>query len=235
MGYRLSLAVVVAAALFAAAWPLCDQLAGLGVDGSSVAAGVLAIVAFGLTLRLTRPVRSRARHLRSARAEPNGLGWQVGTQLQDLLGERTGPPDGRGHDLPEKPGVTGRPTPHAREIPARGRARTLVTRDIKFIIDDAGMQVRGKRKRAGGETWEEYLRIRWPAVTALGFATGRHDPIVALYAWAGAGKPHHVADSLSLTHLQWTQLSELIVEATSGRLTLDLADRHNPKSIWPDW
>jgi hypothetical protein len=39
VGYRLSLAAVVAAALFAVAWVLCDQLAGLGVDGSSAAAG----------------------------------------------------------------------------------------------------------------------------------------------------------------------------------------------------
>ena len=55
MGYRLSLAAVVAAALFAVAWVLCDQLADLGVGGSSAAAGVLAIVVFGLMARVTRP------------------------------------------------------------------------------------------------------------------------------------------------------------------------------------
>jgi len=54
IGYRSSLAVVVAAVLSAAAWPICDQLAGLGVAASSTVAGILATAAFGITLRSTR-------------------------------------------------------------------------------------------------------------------------------------------------------------------------------------
>lgn len=235
MGFRLSLAVVVGAALFAVGWAVCDQLAGLGVGASSAAAGVLAIVAFGLTLGVTRPERPRVLHLRSPHAKPDGLGWRVDAQLHDVFVERTARSGERGRALPEKPGITGRSTPHAREIPARDRARTLVTQHVRFIVDDAGMQVRGKRKTAGGEVWEEHLRIQWSAVTVIGFATGRYDPVVALYAWAAAGKPHHVADSRFLSQLQWTQLGELIADATRGRLTLDVAGRYNPKSIWPDW
>jgi hypothetical protein len=66
MGYRLSLAAAVAAVLFAVARVLCDQFAGLGAGGSSAAAGVLAIVVFGLTARVMRPERPRVQHLRSA-------------------------------------------------------------------------------------------------------------------------------------------------------------------------
>lgn len=73
MGFRLSLALVVAAVLFAVARAVCDQLAGLGVGASSVAAGALAIVAFGLTMRVTRPELPRVRDLRSAHAKPDGL------------------------------------------------------------------------------------------------------------------------------------------------------------------
>jgi hypothetical protein len=123
-----------------------------------------------------------------------------------------------------------------RDMPARERARTLTAQHIQFIVDETGMQVRGMRKTAeGGEVWKEHLRRQWSAVTAIGFATGGHDPIVVLYAWTAVGKPHHVADSQSLSHLRWTQLNELIADATCGRLTFDMADRHNPKSIRPDW
>ena len=230
MGYRLSLALVIASALFAVAWAMCDQVAGLGVGTSSAAAGALAIVAFGLTLRVARPELPRVRDLRSAHAKPDGPRWRVDTQLHDVLAERGTRSGERGRELPAEAGV-----PHTRDVPAQERARTLVTQHIQFIADDAGLQVRRKRKTAGGEVWEDHLRIQWSAVAAIGFATGRHDPIVALYAWAAAGKPHHVADSRLLSNVQWTQLGELIAEVTRGRLTLDVASRYNPRSIWPDW
>ena len=72
-------------------------------------------------------------------------------------------------------------------------------------------------------------------MTGLGFSIGSRDSVIALYAWAAAGKPHYVADSRTLDHLQWTQLGELIAGVTSGRLTLDVASRDDPRSIWPDW
>ena len=222
MGYRLSLAAVVAAALFAVAWVLCDQLAGLGVGESSAAAGVLAIVVFGLAARMTRPARPRVQHLRSAHAKPDGLGWQIGALPCDVL---SGPA--------ARSGSTGRSTPHAGDMHAQDG--TVLTQEIQFIVDDAGMQVRGKRKTPTGDVWEERLRIRWPAVTGLGFSIGSHDSVVALYAWGAAGKPYYVADSQVLDHLQWTQLGELIAGATSGRLTLDVASRDDLRSMWPDW
>jgi hypothetical protein len=235
MGYRLSVAVVVAAALFAVAWVLCNQLAGLGVGGSSVAAGVVAVVAFGLMVRVTRPERPRVRNLRSAHAKSDGVGWQVDAQLHDVLVERVERSGERERELWEKSGVTEAATPHAEDIPARERTRTFLTKDVQFIVDDAGMQVRGKRKTVAGDVWEEHLRIRWSAVRAMGFSTGSYDPVVALYAWAAAGKPQYVVDSGVLSNLQWTQLGELIAEATSGRLILDVASRYDPRSIWPDW
>jgi len=186
MGYRLSLAGVVAAALFAAAWVLCDQLAGLGVGGSSAAAGVLAIAVFGLMARVTRPERPRVQHLRSAHAKPDGLGRQIGAQPRDVLAGPAARSAERGGDLPERPGVTGRSTPYAGDMPVRNG--TVLTQDIQFIVDDAGMQVRRKRKRPAGDVWEERLRIRWSAVRGLGFSIGSHDSVVALYAWAAAGE-----------------------------------------------
>lgn len=131
----MSLAAVVAAALFAVAWVLCDQLAGLGAGGSSAAAGVLAIVVFGLTARVTRPERPRVQHFRSAHAKPDGLGREIGAQPR------------RG-ELPERPGVTGRSTPHAGDMLVRDG--TVLTQDIQFIVDDAGMQVRGSGRRRQG-------------------------------------------------------------------------------------
>lgn len=235
MGFKISLAMVVAGALFAVAWAACDQLIGLSIGASSAAAGALAIMAFGLTVRLARPERPSVRHLPSAHAQPDGLRWRVDTQPRDVVSERTARSAERERQLPEKSPITERSARHARDIPPRERAGTLVAQRIQFIVDDAGIQVRGKRKTVGGEVWEEYLQVQWSAVTAIGFATGRHDPIVALYVWGAPGKPHHVADSLSLSHSQWTQLGELIAEATRGRLTLDVASRHDPRSIWPDW
>jgi len=210
---------------------LCDQLAGLGVGGSSAVAGVWAIVAFGLTLWLTRPDCPRVGYRQSARAKPSGLRRPADTQLPDVFVDPAAQPGERGHGFAEKPRIT----PKAREAPARDRTRTFVTRQVLFIVDDSGMQVRGKRVTVGGAVWEEYLRIQWSAVTAIGFAIGRHDSIVALYAWAAAGKPAHVADSRLLDHLEWAQLGEFIAEATRGRLTLDMASRHDPRSVWPDW
>lgn len=235
MGYRSSLAAVVAAVLFAVAWAICDQFVGLGVGGSSVAAGVVAFVAFGLTLRVTQPDHVRVRQLRSSQAEPIGPLWRIDTQPRDVVVEPDARSGERGRTLPEETKITVRSTPHAREMPARERGGSLVTENIQFIVNDAGMQIRGKRKTVGGEVWEQRLRIQWSAVTAIGFATGRYDPVVALYAWAAAGRPHHVADSRFLNDLQWTELGELIAEATRGRLTLDAASRHNPRSIRPDW
>jgi hypothetical protein len=235
MGLRSSLAAVVASVVFAVAWATCDQLAGLGVGGSSAAAGVLATVALGLTLWRTRPERPSVRRLLSAHARPNGLLRPVDAQPHDVSVEPTARPGERGRELPKKPTVTGRSIPHARDVPARERTRTLMTQHIQFIVDDAGIRVQRKRKTAGAEVWEEHLRTQWSAVTAIGFATGRNDPIVALYAWTAAGRPYHMADSRFLNHLEWTRLSELIAEATRGRLTLDVADRHNPRSVWPDW
>jgi hypothetical protein len=234
MGYRSTLAGVVAAVLFAVTWPVCDQLAGLSIGASSAVAGVLAIAAFWMTLRVTRPGFQRVRHLQTADARPNELRWRAVSQQDDVLVDQAGASEERDRELPEKPVIPGRPTPGAGDIPARERARTLATQRIQLTVDDAGMQVRRKRRMIGGEVWEEHIRIQWSAVTAIGFATGRYDPIVALYAWVAVGKPHHLTDSQFLDNLQWTQLSELVAEATSGRLTLDVAGRYNPRSIWPD-
>jgi hypothetical protein len=233
MGYRSTLAGVVAAVLFAVTWPVCDQLAGLSVGASSAVAGVLAIAAFGMTLWVTRPEFPRTR-LQSAHPRSPEFPWRFVSQQSDVLVDHVGASGEGGGGLPAKPLTPGRLGPRARDIPARERAGTLVTQQVQFIVDDAGMQVRRKRKTIGGEVWEEHLRIQWSAVTAIGFATGRYDPIVALYVWAAAGKPHHLADARFLNNLQWTQLGELIAEATSGRLTLDAASRYNPRSIWPD-
>jgi len=232
--YRATLAGVVAAVVFAVTWPVCDQLADLSVGASSAVAGVLAIAAFGMTLRVTRPKFPRVRRVQSADARASELRWRVVSQQDDVLVDQDGASREHGRELPEKPVMPGRSMPRARDLPAKERARTVVTQHVQFIVDDSGMRVRGKRKTIGGEVWEEYLRIQWSAVTAIGFATGRYDPIVALYAWAATGKPHHLADSRFLNNLQWTQLAELISEATSGQLTLDVASRHNPRSIWPD-
>lgn len=234
MGYRSTLAGVVAAVLFAMTWPALDQLAGLGVGASSEVAGVIAIAAFVVTLRVTRPEFKRVRHFQSAVTRPNQIGWHVVSQPNDVLVDQSGASGERDRDLPEKPVIPGRPTPRARNIPGRERTRTLVTQHIHFIVDDTGMQVRRKRRTIGGEVWEEHVRIQWSTVTAIGFATGRHDPIVALYAWVAIGRPYHLTDSQFLDNLQWTELGELIAGATNGRLTLDIGDRHDPRSIWPD-
>jgi hypothetical protein len=234
MGYRSTLAGVVAAVLFAVTWPVFDQLAGLGVGASSAVAGVIAIAAFVVTLRATRPEFRREQHFQSAVTRPSQLGWRVLSQPDDVLVDRSGASGGRDREPDEKPVIPGRPTPRARDIPKRERTRTLVTQHVHFIVNDAGMQVRRKRRTTGGEVWEEHVRIQWSTVTAIGFATGRHDPIVALYAWVAIGKPHHLSDSRFLDNLQWTELSGLIADATNGRLTLDVGGRHDPKSIWPD-
>jgi len=234
MGYRSTLAGVVAAVLFAMSWPVWDQLAGLSAGTSSVVAGVLAVVGFGMTMRATRPEFRRVKHPQSADLRPNELRWRIARQHDDVLVDQAGASGERDRELSEKPVIPGRPVPHVKGVPAMDRAGTLATKHFRFIVDDTGMQVRRKRRTVGGEVWEEHLRIQWPAVTAIGFATGRHDPIAALYAWAAAGKSYHLADSQFLNNLQWMQLGTLISEATSGRLTLDVASRYNPKSIWPD-
>lgn len=234
MGYRSTLAGVVAAVLFAATWPVCDQLAGLGAGASSVVAGILAVAGFGMTLRATRTEYLRVRRLPSVDAKANDLRWPVVSRPHDVLADQTGTPEEGDRDFSDRPVRPGKSMPRARDVPARERVRALVTQHVQFIVDDAGMQVQKKRRTTGGEVWEEHLRLQWSAVTAIGFATSRYDPIVALYAWPVAEKPHHLADSRFLNNLQWTQLAELIAQATSGRLTLDVASRHNPASIWRD-
>lgn len=234
MGYRSTLAGVVAAVLLVVTWPVFDQLAGLSVGASSAVAGVLAAAGFGITWRVTRPGFQRVRHLHSADLGPSELRWRIAPQQDDVLVDQAGASAERDRKLSEKPVMQGRLTPRARGVPAMDRVRTLATKDIQFIVDDTGIQVHGKRKTIGGDVWEEYVRIQWSAVTAMGFAIGRHDSIVALYAWAAAGKSYHLVDSKSLDNLQWTQLETLVAEATGGRLTLDVASRYNTKSIWPD-
>jgi membrane associated rhomboid family serine protease len=86
MGYRSALAGVVAAVLFAVAWPVCDQLAGLSVGASSAVAGVLAIVAFGMTLRVTRSEFLRVERFHPARARPSELRWHIVSQ-RDVTGQ----------------------------------------------------------------------------------------------------------------------------------------------------
>lgn len=230
MGFRSSLAAVLASVLFAGAWAACDQLGGFGVGGSSAVAGVLAIVAFALTLLLTRSDSPGVGRLRSERAKPNGLRGPVGAPLPNVYAEPDARPGGLEHGLPETHGTTAK----AREAPTGEYTGTLVTQQVQFIVDGAGMQVRGKRKTIGGEVWEEYLRIQWSAVTAIGFAIERYDPVVALYAWAAVGRPAHVTDSRLLSHSEWAELAELIAGATRGRLTLDPASRRNPRSVWPE-
>jgi hypothetical protein len=235
VGFRLTLAFVTGAGVLAVAWPLCNQLARLGVGASSVVAGVLAVAALGVTLRMTRPEHPHVRDLRSAHVEPEALGWQVDPRSLDVPPERAARSGVRGRKLPDKSATTGRASPQARNVSARERVRTLIAQNLQFVVDDDGIQVRRKRRTVGSEVWEEHLRVQWPAVRAAGFATSAHDHIVALYAWSAAGESHHVADSRSLSQLQWTQLGELISEATRGRLTFDAAGRYDPRSIWPDW
>lgn len=233
MEFRSGLAAAVAVVLFAVAWPVCELLAGLGVGGSSAVAGILAIAVFGMTLWVTRPKLPPVGYLPPAHARPDRLTWPVDAQPRGVRAERD-VLSGEG-ELLEEPTITGRSTPQARDTAGRERVRTLVTQDLQFIVDEAGMQIRRRRITVGGGAWEEHIRVQWSAVTAIGFAIDRHDSIVALYAWAAVRKPDHLADSRSLDTLQWTQLSELIAEATSGRLTLDVASRYNIRSIWPDW
>lgn len=228
MGFRSSLAAVLASVLFAGAWAACDELGGFGAGGSSAVAGALAIVAFALTLWLTRSDSLGVGRIQPERAKANELRRPVGAPLPKVFVEPAARPGGLEHGLPQ----TRRTRPKAREAPTGKHTGTLVTRQVQFIVDGAEMQVRGKRKTIGGEVWEEYLRIQWSAVTAIGFAVERYDSIVALYAWAG--RPAHVTDSRLLSHSEWAQLAELIAEATRGRLTLDLASRHNPRSVWPE-
>jgi hypothetical protein len=183
--------------------------------------------------RMTRPERPRVQHLRFAHAKPDGLVRQIGAQPRDVLAGPVARSGGRWGEPLKRPRVTGRSTPHAGDMPVRNG--TVLTQDIEFIVDDAGMQVRRKRKRLAGDVWEERLRIRWSTVGGLGFSIGSHHSVVALYAWAAAGKPQYVADSRALDHSQWAQLGALIAGATSGRLALDMASRDDPRSIWPDW
>lgn len=220
MGYRLSLDAVAAAALFAVAWVLCDQLAGLGVGGSSAAAGVLAVVVFGLTAKVTRPERPRVQNFRSPHAMTDGPAFWITMRPRDVAVGPAAQAGARG-GLQEQSGPTGQSAPQSGDMPVRDR--TVLTHDIQFIVNDAGMQVRGKRRSPAGDVWEERLRIGWSEVTALGFSIGSHDSVPALYAFRAVGKPHYVADSRVLGRSQWTRLGELIAGATSGRVTLDVA------------
>jgi hypothetical protein len=232
MGYGLRLAAVAAAALFAVAWVLCDQLSGLGVGGSSAAAGILAVVAFGLTAKVTRPERPRVQRFRSPHAMTDGPAFRISMRPRDVPVGPAAQAGTRG-GLQEQSELTGQPVLHSGDM--RVRDRTVLTHNIQFIVDDAGMLVRGKRKSPAGDVWEERLRIGWSEVTGLGFSIGSHDSVVALYAFTAVGKPRYLADSRVLGRSQWTRLGELIAGATSGRVTLDVASRDDFPSIWPDW
>src|SRR5690242_10155312 len=106
MGYRLSLAAVAAAALFAVAWVLCDQVADLGVGGSSVAAGILAIVVFGLTAKVTRPERPRVQNFRSPDAMTDGPAFWISMRPRDVPVGPAAQAGTRG-GLQEQPGPAG--------------------------------------------------------------------------------------------------------------------------------
>jgi hypothetical protein len=204
---------VIAAALFAATWAVCD-LAGLGPAISLALAGVITIsVVPWLIFRGSR------------RSE--GLDEPPGWDLRPRRSERLGAQSREPATIPE------RPTWHPGEAHTRRCAQTLVTQYVRIVIDHAGFEVKKRRKTAVADAWEEYLRMQWSAVTTIKFTTDRHDPIVALYVWTTSGKRRHVADSRFLSQSQWVQLSELIAESTDGRLTLDLAGRDNPPAL-PD-
>jgi hypothetical protein len=194
VSFKLMLAVV--AALFTAAWAVCDQLIGLGAGTSFAVAGVLSVI---VVPWLAGSVPRRREH----RVNPDTLGKSTRRDVRDA--------------------------------DARQHARTLVTQHIKLIVDDAGFQVQKMRRTGAAGVWENYLQICWREVKAIAFATGRYDPIVALYAWTTAGVRHHVADSRFLSQPEWIKFGVLISEATHGKLTLDLAGRDDPRSLGPDW
>jgi hypothetical protein len=201
---------VAAAALIAATWAVCE-LIGLGAGISLALAGVVTVsvvpwLVFRASRRSQVPSRLPGWDVRPAGAE--GFGAQPRAVLE-------------------------RPARHTGDARAPQRARTLVTQYIRIAIDDAGFEVKKRRKTAVADDWEDYLRMQWSAVAAMKFATDRHDPIVALYVWTAFGKRHHVADSRFLSQPEWVQLSKLIAESTRGKLTLDLAGRDNPSTL-PD-
>jgi len=202
---------VVAVALFAATWAVCELLAGLGAGISLALAGVVTVSTVPWVFRtsyssavLGRVPRREARPRRADEfaAQPDRAA---------MILER--PPRRAGGDR------------------APRRPQTLVTQYVRIVVDDAGFEVKKRRKTGIADDWEEHLRMRWSAVTAMKFATGRHDPIVALYAWTIFGKRHHVADSSFLSRSDWTQLSKLIAGSTGDRLTLDLTERDNPRTL----
>lgn len=224
MLFKSGLAVAVAGALFAATWAVCEQLVGLGAGTSVAMAGVLlAIVVSGLAFwALCRPQVLRPGQWTRE--------WDVWLQPADERHHR------RNEQPYEGPEVLGKSTrQHAPDTPTPQGARMLVTEHIKLIVDDVEFEVQKGRRTAVTDVWEEYLRVQWSAVTAIGFATGRHDPIVALYVRTAAGVRYHVADSGFLSRSEWAQLGQLIVEATHGRLILNLAERDNPRSMPQDW
>jgi len=131
-------------------------------------------------------------------ARSDRLTWLDDTRVHDVRAQRDPRSGESGRELPEDPTITGRSTPQGPDTTARERVRTLKTQKLQFIVDQAGMQVQRRRMKVRGEIWEEYHRVQWPAVTAIGLDIGRDDSVVALYACTATGRPHHLADSRSL-------------------------------------
>lgn len=222
---KLGLAVAGAAALLVATWSVCDQVAGFDAGTSfAVSGGLLAVVAAGLGFWVL------------CRLQVPGSGRRPGGRdTRSQLVERDGRYAEQRRQSPEKHAVAGQARRQAMGRPSPQRRRPpLVTKRVKFIVDDVEFLVQKNLGSAGTDIWEDYVRIPWSDVTAIGFTTDRYDPVVALYAWTASGRLH-VADSTFLRGSECAQLSKLISEATGGRLTLDLAGRDNPRSMPPDW
>lgn len=221
MLFKSKLPAAIMLVLLAVAWVVLGLLIGLGVGPSLAVAAVLAIAAVPWLVHRSsrRPHRpgQGLRPRRSARGGPQRV-----TRFGDYT-ENHGHPSGK-----TRHGV--RDEAHVPQLP-----QTLVTQFVQLIVDDGGFAVKKRQKTATWDFWEDHLRVAWPDVKAIAFATDRHDPIVALYAWTTSGTRHHVADSRFLSQSEWTELVNLISWATRGRLTLDLAGRDDPRNIRPDW
>jgi hypothetical protein len=236
-----SSAAAVAAASFALTAVVCEELVGLGTGPSLAAASLLVIIVapWMVFMAARRPDSPGPRRVErpyvpdvgSDQGEPDEP-LRLDQKPQPGRAERADRSDWQMHD---EPGVLETSPRHLRKAAGPPRAQTLVTTHIKVIVDDAGLEVRTRRRAAGADIWETHLRIQWSAVTAIQFATDSYDPIVALYVYTAAGRRHHVADSGFLSQSEWTRFGKLISESSRGRLTLNLAGRRHPRSTSPDW
>jgi hypothetical protein len=204
---------VAAAALFAATWIVSEPIAGLSGPISLALSGVVTVSVVPWLLFRTRRtqivVQPYRRDVRS--------GWTGVHDAQPSAADAT----------------IRAPTRHPGTARTPQGPQRLVTQYVRIVLDDAGFEVEKKRKTAVADAWDEYLRMEWSKVAAMRFATARHDPVVALYAWTAFGERHHVADSRLLSGSEWAQLSKLIAESTGSRLALDLTERGNPP-VLPD-